>query len=144
VGLAKALELVQKGRNQENKRIMALRDYLMHQIQKTAIGATLNGPAIPDRKNQRLPNNINLTFNGVEGEALMFYLDSYGIYVSTGSACSTGRADTSHVLLAIGRNKKQASQSIRISLARQNIKKEMDYTLKALIKAVEMLKSVQK
>lgn len=146
VGLAKALALVQVERFSENRRLVKLRDYFISQVLKKISGVTLNGPAISDSDEgmNRLPNNINLTIKGVEGEALMLYLDSYGICVSTGSACSTGHTEASHVLLAIGKTQKAAQSSIRISLGRQNTKQEADYAIGVMVKVVKVLRKVNK
>jgi cysteine desulfurase len=144
VGLAKALALVQVERLLENRRLIKLRDYFIAQVFKKIPGATLNGPAISDKEMNRLPNNINLTIKGVEGEALMLYLDAYGICVSTGSACSTGHTETSHVLLAIGKTQKMAQSSVRISLGRQNTKQEADYAIRTMVKVAKVLRKANK
>ena len=86
------------------------------------------------KKNNRLPNNINITIQGVEGEALMLYLDAKGICVSTGSACTTGSSDASHVLMAIGRSEKLSKESIRITLGRSTTKQEIDYLVDSIKK----------
>lgn len=88
---------------------------------------------------KRLPNNINITVPGVEGEALMLYLDAQGICVSTGSACTTGATDASHVLLGIGRSIAEAKQSIRITLGRGTKKSDLDYFMKALKQSLSLL-----
>jgi len=129
VGLAKALELVQRVRELESQRISKLQKYFISKLIKIP-GVGLNGPEADSQK--RLVNNINVTIKGVEGEALMLYLDSYGIAVSTGSACSTGSSDASHVLLAIGQSKKAALSSIRFSLGKSTTKADLDYVLKTL------------
>ncbi len=129
VGLAKALESVQEIRESENRRIGKLQHYFISRLVKLS-GVELNGPGSDG--NRRLANNINVTIKGVEGEALMLYLDSYGIAVSTGSACSTGSSDASHVLLAIGRSKKAALSSIRFSLGKSTTKANLDYVLRVL------------
>jgi cysteine desulfurase len=152
VGLAKALELVQKIRESENQRIGKLQRYFIEKLMKVK-AVELNGPDLCHREEprhqhdirrrrgdpltmtarcDRLPNNINITIKGVEGEALMLYLDSYGIAVSTGSACATGNSDASHVLLAIGRSEKEAKGSIRFSLGKNTSKADLDYVLKIL------------
>lgn len=128
VGLAKALELSQKIRESENRRIGKLQHYFISRLVKLP-GVELNGPK-PGIL--RLANNINVTIKGVEGEALLLYLDSFNIAVSTGSACTTGKADPSHVLLALGRSPLQSKSSIRMTLGKQTTKREIDYTLKVL------------
>ncbi|MDR3642221.1 MAG: cysteine desulfurase family protein [Candidatus Doudnabacteria bacterium] len=134
VGLAKALELSQAIIEPESNRIRRLVDFLISKLLKVP-GVTLNGPS-----RNRLPNNINVTIKGVEGEALMLYLDSYGVEVSTGSACATGSSDASHVLLAIGRSQTAAKSSIRLSLGRDTSKAELDYVIKILIPVINQLR----
>ena len=151
VGFAKALELAQKDRNRENKRLVGLRDYLIKKIKTNTPNVLLNGAddsslKVSNRSSNatnKLPNITNLTFKGVEGESLMIYLDSYGISVSTASACSTGNLEPSHVLLAIGRSPAEAKSSIRISLGKQTEKKEIDYLLKVLPPLVNQLRQVK-
>jgi cysteine desulfurase len=138
VGLAKAFELAQTERVKESTRLFKLSDYAIKKIITEIPGVILNIPKL-----NRLPNNINLSFKGVEGEALMFYLDSYGICVSTSSACSTGTVDASHVLLSIGRSQKEAKSSIRLSLGKTTTKKEMDYLIKILPDIVKELRKVE-
>lgn len=152
VGLAKALELAQKARLQENSRVKKLRDTFLTQLLKSVSGVTLNGP--DDRKTkldknkfnegmQRLPNNINVSVKGIEGEVLLFYLDGYNIAVSTGSACSSSSPDPSHVILGLGKKKADAFSSLRITLGKQTTKSELDYTLqviKAIVKQERGLK----
>jgi cysteine desulfurase len=113
VGLATALELTSSLRAAESKRLRTLRDDLTQALIAAIPGASLNG----DPKH-RLPNNLNLTIPGAEGEAMVLYLDNHGIMASTGSACSTGSLDPSHVLLAIGRTTSEANSSLRLTLGR--------------------------
>jgi cysteine desulfurase len=113
VGLARALELTASRRASESRRLTPLRDGLIRNLQTAIPGAILNGD--PRR---RLPNNVNLTIPGAEGESLVLYLDNAGIQASTGSACSTGSLDPSHVLLAIGRSAAEAQSSLRLTLGR--------------------------
>ena len=140
VGLAKALELAQKDRLRENPRLIKLRDYFRTRVLKKIPKVVVNGP----HQAMRLPNNINFSFSGVEGEALLLYLDSYGISVSTGSACSSADLDPSHVLLAIGRTAEQAQSSIRFTLGRQTKKSDLDYVLKILPELVKELRRVKR
>lgn len=157
VGLAKALEIVQKVRESESQRIGKLQLYFISKLLKIS-GVRLNGPglSVPIHRRSRtpinghattslrLPNNINVYIQGVEGEALMFYLDSYGISVSTGSACSTGSGDASHVLLAIGRSKNDPKSSIRFSLGKTTTKADLDYVLKVLSGIVAQMRKIKK
>jgi cysteine desulfurase len=137
VGLAKAMELANKNREIGNQKISKLRHYFISNLEKIA-GVELNGP-----RTNRLANNIHVTIKGVEGEALMLYLDSYGVAVSTGSACSTGSSDTSHVLLAIGRPELAARSSIRFSLGKDTKKSDLDYVLKLLPGLIKELRNIK-
>ena len=141
VGLSKALELVQKARSKENIRLSVLRDCLIAKLSKDK-SILLNGPA-GDRLKDRLPNNVNFSIPGVEGESLMLYLDSYGISASTSSACSTASMEPSHVLIAIGHNSKNAKSSIRFSLGKANTLKDVNYLVKLLPQIVKELKKVK-
>lgn len=157
VGLAKALELATMHRQRENKRLISLRDYLIERIKRSLPKVILNGPEIDyqpisSKSNgrrflrigsrlNRLPNNLNLTIPGVEGEALMLYLDAQGICVSTGSACTTGSTDVSHILTAIGRSEKQSKQSIRITLGKTTVKKDLDYMISVLLKTIKLIRN---
>ena len=139
VGLAKAFELVQKNRDKESKRLTTLRDGFIKDIRKVIPQALLNGP---DREqlNKRLPNSINFSFKGLEGEVLMLYLDGYGISASTSSACTTASVDPSHVLLATGRNEADAKASLRLTLGKGTTKAELSYVLKVLPEVVKTLR----
>jgi cysteine desulfurase len=114
VGFASALKKTQDIRSEEAYRLAGLRDGLLAAIRKTLPEVVING----DLK-RRLPNNINLTIPGAEGEGMVLYLDNAGFLTSTGSACSSGSLDPSHVLLAIGRSKSEADQSLRLTLGRE-------------------------
>lgn len=152
VGLAKAFELVNQRREKENNRLIGLRNYLVKELFKRIPKMLLNGAGNSklnvnhhqDKKINRLPNNINLTILGVEGEALMLYLDAYGICVSTSSACSTGTTEASHVLLALGRSEVEAKSSIRLTLGKQNTKAEINYVIKILPDIVKELRKIKK
>jgi len=145
VGLAKAFELVQKQRLAEVKRLKGLSGYLTRKLTEKVSVVLLNGPDNSKYKDlKRLPNNINLTIKGVEGEALMLYLDAYKISASTASACSTGSLDPSHVLLAIGKSKQEAQSSIRFSLGKFTTKKDLDYLIKIFPGLVNELRKLSK
>jgi cysteine desulfurase len=141
VGLAKALELVTKDKKLRNLEIGKLQKYFISKLLKIP-GVSLNGSGSDSAR--RLVNNINVTIKGVEGEALMLYLDSYGIAVSTGSACSTGNSDASHVLLAIRRSEKDAKSSIRFSLGKATTKADLDYVLKVLPDIVVKMRKMKR
>jgi len=137
VGMAKALAMAQKNRNQESERLTKLRDKLISGIQERVPKTYLNG-----HPTKRLPNNVNISFLDVEGEALMLYLDAQGIYVSTGSACTSASLDPSHVLVATGKPFEQAHGSIRFSLGRATTEEDIDYVLEKLPPLVEKLREI--
>ena len=137
VGLAVALELAQKEKDEENKRLTKLRDYLIEGILKNIKGSRLNGS-----KTNRLPNNINVYIPKVEGEAMLLYLDSKGIYAATGSACSSMSLKPSHVLVAIGCQDEEAHSSLRFTLGRATKKEDLNYVLKVLPGIVKKLKEI--
>ena len=91
----------------------------------------------------RLPNNINITTEGVEGESLMLYLDSYNIAAATGSACTTEDSEPSHVLLAMGKGDTAARSSLRITLGKESTKKQIDYLLNVLPGIVHELRKTK-
>ncbi|MCL2097058.1 MAG: cysteine desulfurase [Oscillospiraceae bacterium] len=116
--------------------ILKLRDRLISGLSKIP-GAVVNG----DLKN-RLPGNVNMCFEGVEGEALLLMLDMRGIAASSGSACTSGSLDPSHVLLAIGRSHEVAHGSLRLSLSHYNTDEEIDYITETVPKLVETLRNM--
>lgn len=136
VGFARALELAQTEKNQENARLAELRDYAIREMLKMP-KSKLNGHPI-----ERLPNNINISFLDIEGEALTLYLDAHGIYTSTGSACTSGSLDPSHVILGIGLPYEAAHGSLRLTLGRKTTKEDIDYVLQILPEIVEKLRSI--
>jgi len=137
VGFAIALELIQQTRTAENKRQKELRDYLITRIESSNLKGFLNGD-----RSKRLNSNLNFTFFNIDGEALVMALDQFGIAVSTGSACSVGQTESSHVLRAIGLSEKNANSSLRITLGKQNIKADLDYLIKVLPKAIALARKV--
>ena len=137
VGLAKALELAAAERESESRRLSALRDDLIRRLLPAIPDASLNGD--PKR---RLPNNVNLTIPGAEGEGLVLYLDNAGIMASTGSACTTGSLDPSHVLLAIGRTPAEANSSLRLTLGRSTGAEAIDRVVELLSGIVARLREL--
>lgn len=131
VGLAAALELAVKEMPKVSKRLIKLRDKLIAELSKIPHSA-LNG----DRVN-RLPNNFNMCFEGIEGESLLLSLDERGICASSGSACTSGSLDPSHVLLAIGRPHEVAHGSLRLTLSKYTTEKEINEVIKAVPEIVE-------
>lgn len=137
VGLAAALTLAQKEKNKESERLTKLRNKLVDGILKTIPKTIINGSL----KN-RLPNNANISFLDIEGEALILYLDAKGIFASTGSACTSASLDPSHVLLAIGRTPEEAHGAIRFTLGHSTAAGDIDYVLKVLSPIVERLRMI--
>ncbi len=137
IGFAEALKLAEKMRIKESRRLTGLRDYFIKNILKSIKGCQLNGDV-----QKRLPNNINLLFSGVEGEALVLRLDLHGIYTSTGSACTSSDFTASHVLSALGIKKELIHGSLRLTLGRKTVKKDLDYVLKILIREVGDLRKM--
>ncbi len=135
VGLGKAIELGEKYKN-DIERIKKLRDKIIEKVLRIP-NTRLNGS-----KEKRLPNNVNISISGVEGESLMIALDQQGIAVSTGSACSSRKLKPSHVLLAIGLSPKEAHGSLRITLGRFTTEEEVDYFLKVLPNVVKRLREI--
>ncbi|MFZ2882196.1 MAG: cysteine desulfurase family protein, partial [Candidatus Moraniibacteriota bacterium] len=136
VGLGKAIELVEKGKS-KNKNIEELRDYFINKILKEIPDSVLNGSKI-----KRSPNNINVNFLRVEGESLLMMLSANGIFVSTGSACSSGSLSPSHVLLALGLKPEETHGSLRLTLGKNTTKKEIDSAVKIIKKSVEQLRNI--
>ena len=132
VGLGKAIELIKK-----NNDILNLRNYLISRIIKEIKGSQLNGSL-----KHRSPNNANFSFKNIEGESLLFLLDKEGIACSTGSACSSGSLKASHVLLSIGLSPEQAHGSLRITLGKDNTKKEIDIAIEKIKKSIEKLRKL--
>ena len=128
VGLGEAIEIMKARLPQDKPRISALRDRLIGGIEERIPHAKLNGP----RGEERLPNNVNFSFIGVEGETLLLDLDAKGISASTGSACSSGSLDPSHVLMALGLSHEMAHGSLRLTLGRATTQEQVDYVLEAL------------
>ncbi len=144
VGFAKALEIAQHERMQENKRLSNLADYFYRALIARVPRVILNGPAIEisDNPTRRLPNNINISILDIEGEAFVLYADEKGIACSTGSACTSESLDPSHVILALGKPYEFAHASLRFTLGRKTTKKELDYTLRAIPDIVETLRRI--
>jgi len=136
VGFAKAVKLT---KSEHVKHMKKLRDKLIDGILKIS-NTRLNG-ASPE-SGKRLCNNIDISFNDIEGEALGGYLDAYGIASSTGSACSSHTLEPSHVLKAIGLSDLEANSSIRLSLSRENTEQEIDKVLEVLPKIVIKLRKI--
>ncbi|HHT49624.1 MAG TPA: cysteine desulfurase NifS [Firmicutes bacterium] len=137
VGLAKAIDLAYQDLEAKNAKLKALRDYLIDGICERIPYSRLNG-----HREQRLPNNANFSFEFIEGESLLLLLDIEGIAASSGSACTSGSLDPSHVLLAIGLPHEQAHGSVRFTLGADNTKEEIDLVLAKLPSFVERLRAM--
>lgn len=136
-GFAKALELAEKEKEKESKRLIELRDYFFNRIQKLIPEVKING----DLEN-RLPNNINISIPDVESEQILLRYDLKGIRASSGSACTARDLEVSHVLRAIGLNKKYGRGSLRFSMGRSTSKKDLDHVLKSLVEIIKELKKI--
>ena len=137
VGLGKACELAAKNIKQENDRVRKLRDKLENAILEKCPDCRLNGD-----EDNRLPNTSNISFEFIEGEAILLMLDKYGICASSGSACTSGSLEPSHVLRAMGVPFTAAHGSIRFSLSRYNTEKEVDYTIDKMPEIVNKLRGL--
>ena len=136
VGMAKALEIAVRDMEKNNEHMRKLRDYFIDRVEKEIPYCHLNGGMV-----HRLVNNANFSFDYIEGESILMVLDLNGIAVSSGSACSSGSLEPSHVILATGASMEQAHSSIRFSLGKETTKEEIDYTVETLKAAVEKLRS---
>ena len=137
VGLGKACELAGKNIIEENTKVKKLRDKLEKAILKSCPDCFVNG----DTEN-RLPNTTNISFEFIEGEAILLMLDKYGICASSGSACTSGSLEPSHVLRAMGVPFTAAHGSIRFSLSRYNTEEEVDYTIEKMPAIINRLREL--
>lgn len=137
VGFAKAVELASAHLEERIKYETELRDYYIHRVETEIPYAKLNGD-----RTSRLPNNTNFCFRFIEGESMLILLDQKGICASSGSACTSGSLDPSHVLLAIGLPHEIAHGSLRVTLSEKTTKEEIDYTVDELKKIIERLRSM--
>ena len=136
MGMTAALEEACGHMEESGKRLSALRDRLIEGLSKIPHSA-VNGD-----RDSRLPGNVNICFEGIEGESLLLLLDDKGICASSGSACTSGSLDPSHVLLAIGRPHEVAHGSLRLSLGEENTAEEVEYMIEAVTEVVSYLRSI--
>lgn len=136
IGFGKAAELAETNLEEHIKKVSELRDYFIKELTTRITDIEING----DMK-QRLPGNINIIFNYVEGEALLLYMDVKGIYASTGSACSSASFTPSHVLRALGLPLEKVYSSIRFTIGDFTTKEDIDYTVEEIVKIVEKLRA---
>ncbi len=135
VGIARALALVSSKPKTLNSKLIGVRDYFINEIEKNIPDVILNGS-----KEKRSPNNINFSFKFIEGEAILLNLDLVGIAASSGSACTSGSLEPSHVLLSIGRKHEDAHGSIRFTINEKTTKNDVDYVVKNLKKIILKLR----
>lgn len=137
VGLGETIELVKINRETEARRLKKIRDYLIKRVLKEIPKSYLNGSIT-----KRSPANANFRFDNVEGEGIILSLDMAGIAASTGSACSTGTLEPSHVLMSLGLKPEQAHGSLRLTLGKNTTKKDIDYTIDKLKQVIERLRNI--
>lgn len=137
VGMGEAITLAVRDMEKNNAHIKALRDYFVQRVKNEIPFVRYNG-----HPTQRLPGNANFTFEFIEGEGILMLLDLAGVAVSSGSACSSGTLDPSHVLMAIGVPVEISHGSIRFSFGKHNTKEEIDYTIDLLKKTVDRLRGM--
>ena len=137
VGLGKAVEIAMETMEERTAKESELRDYLIARIEEEIPFAKLNG-----HREKRLPNNVNFCFRFIEGESMLIMLDMAGICGSSGSACTSGSLDPSHVLLAIGLPHEIAHGSLRLTLGDENTKEQADYVVDHLKEIVEKLRAM--
>lgn len=137
VGIAKACEIAMAEMEERMKKETELRDYLIERILKEIPYTRLNG-----HSKKRLPNNVNISFQFVEGESILIMLDMAGICASSGSACTSGSVDPSHVLLAIGLPHEIAHGSLRLTIGYENTKEEMDTVVDNLKRIITSLRNM--
>ena len=136
MGMAAALEEAVANLDQNTAKLISLRDRLIEGLDKIPYGE-LNGD-----RNNRLPSNVNFCFEGIEGESLLLLLDDKGICASSGSACTSGSLDPSHVLLAIGRPHEVAHGSLRLSINEETTQEDIDYMIEAVTDVVTYLRNM--
>jgi cysteine desulfurase len=137
VGLARAAELSEEGMATEGQRLTELRDRLATLVLEKVKDAWINGSM-----KKRLPGNLNFGFKYVEGESLLLFLDSKGIAVSTGSACSSHKLEPSHVLLSLGLKPEECHGSLRITMGMSNTLEEVDFVAECITEAVDRFRGI--
>ena len=137
VGFAKAIELATENIEAHTKKLLSLRDKLIHDIKEKISDVKLNG-----HPEKRHPGNVNFSFEFIEGESLLLSLDMLGISASSGSACTSGSLDPSHVLLCMGLPHEKAHGSLRLSLGDFNEVEDIDYVVEQLVPIVDRLRKM--
>jgi cysteine desulfurase len=139
VGMAEALTRAEQLREDYVAHVSELRDRLWNGIQASIPDVRLNGP---EPRSGRLPNNLNVSFRGVQGETALLGLDMQGVAASAGSACTTGNSEPSHVLLAMGLTEDEARASLRLTTGRGNTADEIDDALAALVEVIDRTRAL--
>lgn len=137
VGLGRAIELANNNLFSSNRKLSFLRDYCITQIKNKIPDVKINGDMV-----KRLPGNVNISFNGIDGQDLLLKLDEKGICASSGSACSSGSKSASHVLTAIGLTENLSRSTLRITFGNENTKEDVDYLIEFLVESVKTLKRI--
>ena len=137
VGMAVALKLASEEREELNTHCVAIRDKIIHEIKEKISGTYLNG-----HPTHRLANNVNISFESIEGETVLLGLDFAGVCASSGSACSSASLEPSHVLLAIGRTADLAQGSLRITLGAENTMNDAEYLVNTMTSLVKRLRAM--
>lgn len=137
VGLGRAIELANNNLFSYNRKLSFLRDYCITQIKNKIPDVKINGDMV-----KRLPGNVNISFNGIDGQDLLLKLDEKGICASSGSACSSGSKSASHVLTAIGLTENLSRSTLRITFGNENTKEDVDYLIEFLVESVKTLKRI--
>ena len=135
VGLAKAIELADKNLEKYNNKLITLRDFYFDEITKNIPNVKINGS-----KEKRLPGNANVSFKNINGEQLLLELDSLGICASSGSACTSGQSEPSHVLTAIGLNAEYIQGSLRTTFGEENTKEDVEFLIKSIIEITNKIR----
>lgn len=138
VALAETLEIAGRRMEADTKKLRELSDYFIDKVMALVPDVALNGP----RGEKRVPQTVNLSFKGIEGESILLSLDIEGIACSSGSACTSGTTEPSHVLVAMNKPKVEAQGAIRFSLGRSTTKEQLDFVLEKLPPVVERLRAM--
>jgi|TARA_B100001750_G_C15500264_1_gene596713 cysteine desulfurase len=137
VGMASALKFSVEEMEENKNKLLGLKTKIIETLSREMKGVVFNGHPV-----DRLPNNVSVSFEGVEGEPILLGLDLKGICASSGSACSSASLEPSHVLLAMGSSAEQAQGTLRITLGRDNSEEDVDYLLETLIELVSKLRAM--
>ena len=137
VGMGKALELAYYSMEEHTSKITELRDYYEKRVKEEIDNIKINGNI-----ENRLPGNSNISFENADGEGILLNLDMQGVCASSGSACTSGSLNPSHVLLAIGVEQELAKNSLRISMGKYNTKEEVDYLVDNLKQIIDKMRKV--